>query len=656
MKTYFIILSFFFISFLSSGKFDNLDYNWEKNPVRHTLTADEEQEKTVRIKDVRILEYAYNDLGTLEMLHVIHKIIRVNNDAAVDENNKVFISMNGVSELVEINVRSISKSGKITELNKNNIKEIENEEKNQGYKIFAIEGVEVGSEIEYFYILKRSPIRYGREYVQFENINKDITIKIISPENLIFETKSFNGFPQMKDTLHSKKHFLTIEHASAPSLLDEEYANYERNRMRIEYRLSYNMYHNDGKTKLYTYAEVSKNIYNNTHPADAAKSDKAVLKLINTMGLPALTNQEDKIKAIEKYVKDNFVIVESNAESFDQLAYILKGKQASETGIVILYNKIFELADVKYQIVATSNRMKLPFDETFESWDYLSNYVYYFNQTGKMFAPTKIGMRYPMIPYSWIDNYGLFIKPVVVGDIKSAVSEVKYIPENSYKESYDNLDITISFKMDDEKVLIDLNRSLGGYSGNPIVEFYDEISDEDKAKVLKQLAESTIEDAQMISGEATNTNKDNCTFYIPLVLHYKMESTSLLESAGNKYIFNLGKVIGEQSQLYQEKERKQPVESDYNRSYIRQIVIMIPDGYSATNLDKLKFLQEMKDATGKVTCKFQSDYKVDGNKVTVSIEEYYSQLHYSLAEFNAYKNVINAAADFNKVTILLQKK
>ena len=64
----------------------------------------------------------------------------------------------------------------------------------------------------------------------------------------------------------------------------------------------------------------------------------------------------------------------------------------------------------------------------------------------------------------------------------------------------------------------------------------------------------------------------------------------------------------------------------------------------------------MKDATGKVTCKFQSDYKVDGNKVTVSIEEYYSQLHYSLAEFNAYKNVINAAADFNKVTILLQKK
>jgi hypothetical protein len=655
MKKYFVMISLFFISLLSFGNFENENYSWEAKPVRHTLTAEEELENTVRLKDVRILEYAYNSAGALEMLHVIHKIIRVNNDAAVNDNNKVYISMRGVVDVVQLHVRSINKAGKITELNKDNIKEIGDLEKNQGYKIFAIEGVEVGSEIEYLYVLKCTPLHYGREYVQYENLNKDVTFKIICPENLVFETQSFNGFPEMKDTSYNEKNYLTVSNVAVPVLLEELFANNARNRMRVEYRLSYNKFRNDGKSKLYTYAEVAKNIYANTHPADT-KSDKAVLKLINTMGLPALTNPEEKIKAVEKYVKNNFVIVESGAMQFRTLSSVLKGKQANETGIVILYNKIFELAKIKYELVVTSNRMELPFDKSFESWDYLETYVYYFPDTEKFLAPNQLGMRYPMIPDGCLDNYGLFIKPVVIGEIKSGVSEVKYIPENSHKETYDNLNIELTFKMDEDNVLINLSRELGGYSGNPIVEFYDLISDEDKNKILKQLAEGTIEDAQMISGEAKNTDRNNCTFFTPLVLNFKMESSALLESAGDKFIFNVGKVIGEQSQLYQDKPRKQPVECDYNRAYARKIVINIPDGYKFANLDKLNISQEMKNSDGVVTCKFHSSYKIEGKQIIVTVDEFYSQLHYPLSEFEKYRSVVNAAADFNKVTILLQKK
>ena len=655
MKKCLIGISLFFVSLITFAEFENADYTWEASPKRHALTSEDEAENTVRIKDVRILEYAYNDARLLEMIQVVHKIIRVNNDAAVNENNKVFISMRDVSDLLQLHVRSISKSGKITELDKGNIKEIDDVKKNHGYKIFAIEGVEVGSEIEYIYILKRTPEFYGREYVQLGTLNKDVTIKIICPENLTFETKSFNGFPTMKDTTYNEKNYLTVQNVSVPVLLEEEFANYERNRMRVEYRLSYNTYRNDGKSKLFTYAEVAKNIYANTHPVDT-KSDKAVLKLISTIGLSSLVNPEDKIKAVEKYVKNNIVLVESGSTQFSTLSSILKGKQANETGLVILYNKIFELAKIKYELVMTSDRMDLPFDETFESWDYLTKYVFYFSTTEKFFAPTEVGMRYPMIPYSYLDNYGLFIKPVVIGEIKSAVSEVRYIGENSSKETYDNLDINLSFKMEDDKVLIDLTRSLGGYSGNGIVAFYDLISDEDKNKILKELAESTVEDAQMIKGEAKNTDRNNCTFYVPLLLDLKMESSSLLESAGDKFIFNIGKVIGQQSQLYQEKQRKQPVECDYNRSYMRKIVINIPDGYKMENLDQLILFKEIKNAKGEVTCKFKSEYKIEGTKVIVSIEEFYSQLHYPLSEFEQYRSVVNAAADFNKVAVLLQKK
>jgi len=655
MKKYFVIISFFFVSLVSFGNFENEEYTWDAKPLRHTLTAVEELENTVRIKDVKILEYSYNDAGALEMLHVIHRIIRVNNDAAVNDNNKVYISMYGVIDLLQLHVRSINKAGKVTELNKDNIKEIDNAEKNPGYKIFAIEGIEVGSEIEYLYILRCQPVLYGRDYVQYESLNKDITFKIICPENLIFETKSFNGFPAMKDTTYNERNYLTVSNASAPVLLEELFANNARNRMRVEYRLSYNKYSNSGKSRLFTYAEVAKNIYANTHPADT-KSDKAVLKLIATMGLASLNSPDEKIKAVEKYVKNNFVLVEMRADQFSTLPGVLKGKQATETGIVILYNKIFELAKIKYELVVTSDRMDLPFDQAFDSWDYLTNYAYYFRDTEMFMAPTEVGMRYPMIPSGWLDNYGLFIKPVVIGEIKSGVSEVKFIPENLYKETYDDLDITLTFKVDEDKVLIDLSRSLGGYSGNPIVEYYDLQSDENKNKILKQLAEGTIEDAQMISGTAKNTDRNNCTFFTPLVLDFKMESISLLESAGDKFIFNIGKVIGEQSQLYQEKERKQPVECDYNRAYARKIVINIPEGYTFANLDKLNISQEMKGANGIVTCKFHSEYKIEANKIIITIDEFYSQIHYPLSEFEQYRSVVNAAADFNKVAILLQRK
>jgi len=655
MKKFLIGTLLFFISLITFAAFENTSYSWETNPKRHVLTIDEEAENTVRIKDLRILEYAYNDAGALEMVLVIHKIIRVNNDAAVNENNKVYISMRNVSDLLQLHVRSIGKTGKITELDKANIKEIDNIEKNHGYKIFAIEGVEVGSEIEYLYILKCKPEYYGREYVQFGVLNKDVTIKIICPNNLIFETKSFNGFPEMKDTTYNSKNYLTVQNVSVPVLLEETFANYERNRMRLEYRLSYNTYRNEGKSKLFTYAEVSKNIYANTHPVDT-KSDKAILKLIGIIGLESIPNTEDKIKAVEKYVKNNIVLVESSADQFSILSTILKGKQASETGLVILYNKIFELSKIKYELVMTSDRMTLPFDESFESWDYLTKYVFYFPTTGKYIAPTEVGMRYPMIPYTYLDNYGLFIKPVVIGEIKSAVSEVRYIAENSYKETYDNLDVHITFKMDDEKVLIDLSRALGGYSGNGIVAFYDLINDEDKSKILKELAEGSIEEVQLIKGEAKNTDRNNCTFYVPLLLDFKMQSSALLESAGDKFIFNIGKVIGPQSQLYQEKQRKQPVECDYNRSYIRKIVINIPNGYVLGNLDQLNLFKEIQNTKGAVTCRFKSTYIIEGTKVIVSIEEFYSQLHYPISEFEQYRSVINAAADFNKVSILLQKK
>ena len=40
----------------------------------------------------------------------------------------------------------------------------------------------------------------------------------------------------------------------------------------------------------------------------------------------------------------------------------------------------------------------------------------------------------------------------------------------------------------------------------------------------------------------------------------------------------------------------------------------------------------------------------------VDVMETYAQLRYELSEFETFKKVINAAADFNKVVLVLEKK
>ena len=101
--------------------------------------------------------------------------------------------------------------------------------------------------------------------------------------------------------------------------------------------------------------------------------------------------------------------------------------------------------------------------------------------------------------------------------------------------------------------------------------------------------------------------------------------------------------------------RHTPVENRYNHGYHREITFEIPDGYSVSNLDAINM--DVFDSTGSAphTMEFHSYYKTDGNKVTIYCDEYYSQLRYPISMYEQFRRVINASADFNKVTLLLKR-
>jgi LAS superfamily LD-carboxypeptidase LdcB len=45
----------------------------------------------------------------------------------------------------------------------------------------------------------------------------------------------------------------------------------------------------------------------------------------------------------------------------------------------------------------------------------------------------------------------------------------------------------------------------------------------------------------------------------------------------------------------------------------------------------------------------------EGNTVTITVNEYYNKIRLSKDHYEAFKNVINAAADFNKVVLVFEK-
>jgi hypothetical protein len=107
--------------------------------------------------------------------------------------------------------------------------------------------------------------------------------------------------------------------------------------------------------------------------------------------------------------------------------------------------------------------------------------------------------------------------------------------------------------------------------------------------------------------------------------------------------------------MYRDDERMTDVENDFNRGYDREIRIRIPDGYRVRNPDDVKINVVYQDGD-KEPFLFVSDYVMDKNEMVITIREYYKEIVAPVARYEDFRKVINAAADFNKVILVLEKK
>ena len=628
-------------------------YSWdEKRRQRLPISAEEAQLPAIILRDFTSIEYYFDrSQKELRLFATEHLIVRVNSSDGIERYNKIVVPVLESGAPVDIKARTISPRGEVREVKAADMKELKDQEGGRGFRVFAVDGVEKGSEVEYYYTRERPFNHFGSEVLQRGTAAHDVTFELISPETLTFEARVYHGPAVKVDSTMNGRRALRLTLKSIPALRDEAFANMLAQRMRVEYKLAYMA--SKGQVRQFTWADASQYVYRNM--TAMSKDDvKAVAKVLAAAKLPTAGPLPERIAAAENYVKLNFNLDDGANPS---LARVVATHNAPESGFSHLLAAIYRTLGIEFELVVTSGREAAPFDGSFDTWDYLEHFALYFPGTGQFLAPGRPEYRYGMLPAEWTAGSGLFIKGVTLGSIQSAVGKVKEIPALTAEQSPQDLDVTVAFAPDLSSSTVQVRQTLGGYPALQIQPFWALIPEAKRTELMQQMQKSIVPDATNFQKMSVrNVERGLSPLIKPFIIEGQCESASLLDKAGPRYLFKIGTLLGQQTELYQKEERQFDVENDNNRRYLRTIRFDVPAGYTVRNLKDLNVDVKAGPDAAKPDFDFRSSFVQQGQTVTVTIAENYRQVRWPKADFEAFRAVVNAAANFNKVVLVLDKK
>jgi hypothetical protein len=651
MKQIIIVLFIFCCLGLAGQAPEYSGYNWTTFPATKEIDTVKAVNGSVITLERRITDVYANKENIFEEISIFHRKIRVVTHEAVNDYNKIYVPVSNVIEILDIRARFISPDGKITELPKESIHQVENLENKGDFKAFAIEGAETGGEIEYYYKLRKKYSPYGTQVMQGEQPRTNVQVIFVYPSKVEYFVKNYNGFPAFSsrtDTLTGKT-FLEADIAVIPSLMKEKYADYKANLMRYEFTLAYNNYNSLLRT--YSFSKISSNLYGNVY--ELTKDEKAAVK--STVKKLKLSGQDDRQKArkIEDWVKSEIAVSEELTKMPD-IVETIKLRQTTKSGALRIMVALMNEAGLNFEVVATCDKSERSFDPDFNGFNFLDDYLIYFPDMDLFIQPDNLMYRLGINPSLYQGSYGLFLRPLSYGEKQKTLAyEVRRLPMDTYEKNADTMIVNLSLNLSKLNLDASIYRVFYGEWAASIQSFWSFMNEERHQNLISDIFNMGNENTTINSYRVFHETQADIAVN-PLKWNVELTANSLVEQAGNDLIVKIGESIGEQSELYQESKRKLPIVVSEIHNYFRKLIFDIPSGYSISNLSDLNMNVEMQN-NGKLSCCFTSWYEMSGNKLIVYSREYYTESSYPADLFESFRKVINAAADFNKKTIILTK-
>lgn len=641
----------------SAVKAQKMDFSAKKyEPLKaapsFNLDSSESKEPLIYVFDRIYTEYVVEteDGENPFRYYITHTLKYLNDDKAVDDENKFYLPMYSEKSLDKLVIR-VYKDGKlVSESTEDDLKTVELEEVE--VKQVALKGVSKGCLIETFVRKRLSIETYDFEYFQDEAPRRKVEFRLYVPRHLVFSLKTYNGLTETRNESDEDRRLYYTEHENVPGLKEEKYCFQNANRMRVEYYLTENK---GNGSKFALYPEMGRDFFEGIMEkySDSKKVIKTVLK-------NAKVEDEDeamvKVSKIEQYIKSDLTGLRG-FPPYPNLADIFKNKLGSQNDILRLYMYSFRKLEIEYEVVITSDKSQRRFDKDFDTWTFLTDILFYFPESKQYLDPNAMYARLGRINDNFLGQDALFVKPIDLGDKQSGLAKIRTIQKNKVDQNEDVHSVTLRILPDMQKCEIDYTRKMSNYADMNLRYSYHASNEMDAKEILEGFVKGDAEESEVEILTVNNSDLGNPEEYgKPWEINAKLTTAYYLENAGDKVLIKVGELIGAQTEMYSESPRQQPIEISYAHRYVRHIVIEIPDGYQAKGLEKLNMDLQYKNAAGEYSMGFTSKYKVEGNKVIIECVEYYADLDYPIEQYDDFAKVINAAADFNKISILIEKQ
>ena len=576
-----------------------------------------------------------------ETRHTKTKINRINNPL----DNEIIISKINVSEIVDVRAKIINQDTIISYGFDEMKKMINSDDSDENYNNYKLPNLDEGDIVEIMYTVKKDFNFNGNKIIE-ESYPILLSKFILIENNFKSNIKIYNSNNSfVSDIIFDGKKSKQIIFNNLNATANEQYSTPIANKIKISYQCYENR---DDVSQIEYWGNLVQNVSELFFPKTVNEKAEEILREIKNGYVKIPWNELKIANAIDEYIKNNFVISDEDDPKLNDIEYILNNKISNDFSIIQVYSSLFKEADIEYEVAISCNRYFLKFDPELFDPNQLREFLIFLPNQEKYISPNRVEYRVSEAPEDLLGNYGIFIDK----DLDYYFSEITLFDQD-FSQIKKNIEVNISRNLN--KTKINESRLFSGYwaitNRNYIY-----LSENEKTDFLVDFFTINGLDNKKVSKyNIKNFDISHNTFNTPLEITSTISTSDLIEEKEGLTYLKIGKVIGLQSNLFDEKERINPIEINFPNSYDYNIKVNIPRGYKIVDFSELNKSKEYISVDGNSTAKFLSKATVNGNVLNINIKEYYKELRYSKKRYQEFREVINAAAKFYESSVRIEK-
>ena len=642
MEKKFLFLGFLLIVFsVNSFSQSYLNINWDDKTV-DLETSDYDLQGIFSNHYVEYFNSKFSDeVYIYETHHMKTKINKITDDS----NNEIFISKINISEIVDVKSKIINNDSTITYDFDEMKKMINKSTSSENYNYYKIPGIKEQDVVEVIYTVKRDFNFNGNKII--EESYPILSSKFILIENKFKSNiKIYNSFNSLvEDTLIDGKKSKLINFKNLDATSNEQYSTPIANKIKVSYQCYENR---EDVLQTEYWNNLVQNLSELFFPGSINPKANELFNKIKNNNISIPFNEITVSNKIDEYIKNNFIISDDDDPNLNEISYIFDNKISNDFSIIQVYTNLLKAAKIDYEVAISCNRFFLKFDPELFDPNQLREFVIYLPNSEKYISPNRIEYRVSEAPDDLLGNYGVFIDK----NLDYYFSEITQSDKN-FSEIKKKIEVSIPKNL--KKLKIKENRSFSGYWAI-MNRNYISLSENEKTDFLTDyFTISGLDNKKVTNYNIKNFDISNNFNNTPLRINSTITTTDLVEEVDGLVYLKVGKVIGLQSNLFNDNKRINEIEINFPNSYEYEINIEIPKGYKISDYSELIKSKEFISVDGSISAKFNSNTTYNNNKINIVIKEFYKNLRYDKGRYQEFRAVINAAARFYESSVILEK-